>query len=249
MQEYKLKVHSLESFGSVDGPGVRYVVFLQGCKMRCRYCHNPDTWTMDGGEEYSVDTLCEKVLKYRTYWGKDNSKGGVTVSGGEPLLQIKSLVEFMKMLKAKGVHTAIDTSGQPFSYDEDFMEDFSELIKYTDLFILDIKEFDSEKHKSLTGYDNDNILKMAEFLSKNGKKMWIRHVLVPGLTDGEEDLENISRFISELKTVEKVEILPYHSLGMFKWEKLGMDYTLKDVRTPTDEEIKTAERLITNTGM
>ena len=248
MQEYKLKVHSLESFGSVDGPGVRFVVFLQGCKMRCRYCHNPETWSVEGGEEYSTDALCEKVLKYRTYWGKDSSKGGVTVSGGEPLLQIKPLTDFMKKMKCKGVHTAIDTSGQPFSSEGEFMEDFRELIKYVDLFILDIKQFDREGHKALTGFDNDNIFKMAEFLSDNGKKMWIRHVLVPGLTDDEKDLENISEFISRLRTVERVEVLPYHSLGMFKWEKLGIPYTLKDTTSPVKEEIIKAERILNAGG-
>ena len=243
MQEYKLKVHSLESFGSVDGPGVRFVVFLQGCRMRCRYCHNPETWSMDKGEEYSVDKLCERVLKYRTYWGKDSSKGGVTVSGGEPLLQIKPLIEFMKILKQKGVHTAVDTSGQPFCKDEEFMKDFSELTKYVDLFILDIKQYDSKGHKSLTGFGNQNILEMAQYLSDNGNKMWIRHVLVPGLTDDEEDMNNIADFISGLKTVERVEVLPYHSLGMFKWEKLGISYTLKSARSPDREEMDKAEKI------
>ncbi len=243
MQEYKLNVHSLESFGSVDGPGVRFVVFLQGCRMRCRYCHNPETWSMDKGEEYSVDKLCERVLKYRTYWGKDSSKGGVTVSGGEPLLQIKPLIEFMKILKQKGVHTAVDTSGQPFCQDEEFMKDFSELTKYVDLFILDIKQYDSKGHKSLTGFDNQNILEMAQYLSDNGNKMWIRHVLVPGLTDDEEDMNNIADFISGLKTVERVEVLPYHSLGMFKWEKLGIPYTLKSARSPDREEMDKAEKI------
>ena len=179
MQEYKLKVHSLESFGSVDGPGVRYVVFLQGCKMRCRYCHNPDTWTMDGGEEYSVDTLCEKVLKYRTYWGKDNSKGGVTVSGGEPLLQIKSLVEFMKMLKAKGVHTAIDTSGQPFSYDEDFMEDFSELIELVKPINCHVNliPVNSVKERDYKKSSDNRIAEFIKILEKYGINVTVRRTL------------------------------------------------------------------------
>lgn len=245
MQEYKLRVNSLESFGSVDGPGVRFVVFLQGCRMRCRYCHNPETWSVDGGQEHTVDKLSEKVLKYRTYWGKDSLKGGVTVSGGEPLLQIKPLTVFMKILKEKGVHTAIDTSGQPFCPDdEEFMTGFDELMKYVDLFILDIKLYNSDKHKSLTGFDNHNILNMAQYLSDNGKKMWIRHVLVPGLTDDESDMQNISDFISGLKTVERVEVLPYHSLGMFKWEKLGIPYSLKDTRAPDEEEMKKAKEIL-----
>lgn len=199
---------------------------------------------MSGGEEYSVDKLSERVLKYRTYWGKDSSKGGVTVSGGEPLLQIKPLIEFVKLLKDKGVHIAIDTSGQPFCFeDEVFMRDFCELMKYVDLFILDIKQYDSQKHKALTGVENQNILRMAKYLSDNDKKLWIRYVLVPGLTDDEADIKNISDFVSGLKTVERVEVLPYHSLGMFKWEKLGIPYTLKDTRSPNAEEINKAQKI------
>lgn len=246
MDSCKGIVHSLETFGSVDGPGVRFVVFLQGCKMRCKYCHNPETWSMCGGEEWSADKLFEKVFKYRNYWGKNMSEGGVTVSGGEPLLQIEFVTEFFKLLKENGVHTTLDTSGQPFTMDEEWLGNFDELLKYTDLVMLDLKEFDNVKHKTLTGFDNENILRMAEYLSDKGISMWIRHVLVPGLTDDETGLRNMAKFISSLKTVEKIENLPYHTLGLFKWENLNMKYSLDGVKSPTSEEVAIADRILMN---
>ncbi len=239
-------VHSLETFGSVDGPGVRFVVFLQGCNMRCKYCHNPETWTCDGGEEWSADALFERVYKYRNYWGKNMEKGGVTVSGGEPLLQIDFVIEFFKLLKAKGVHTTIDTSGQPFTMDTDWLSKFDELLKYTDLVMLDLKEIDEEKHKKLTGYTNENILQMAKYISDKGVAMWIRHVLVPGVTDDEAGLEEMARFISGLETVEKIENLPYHTLGLFKWEKLNIKYPLEGICSPTPEEVAKADKILRN---
>ncbi len=237
----KGNVHSLESFGLVDGPGVRYVVFLQGCALRCKYCHNPETWAGNSGTLWTAPKLFDKVYRYKQYW-KDN--GGITVSGGEPLLQIDFVTEFFKIAKTKKVHTAIDTAGQPFSTNEQWLAKFEELMKYTDLVILDFKEWTDEKHKALTGKGNDNIKEMARWLSDHGKSMWIRHVLVPGLTDGEEDLKAMAEYISTLKTVEKVEILPYHALGIPKWEKLGIDYQLNDAVAPTDEEVARAEELL-----
>lgn len=241
-------VHAHETFGAVDGPGVRYVVFLQGCAMRCMYCHNPETWAM-GNDEWKAEmwdakSLFEKAYKYKTYWGKNMEKGGITVSGGEPLLQIDFVTEFFKIAKMKGVHTTLDTSGQPFSMNEEYLEKFDELMKYTDLVMLDLKAFDSELHKKVTGFDNANILQMAKYLSDKGKSMWIRRVLVPELTDGEDELRNLNEFIKSLKTVEKVEILPYHTLGLFKWKKLGIDYPLEGVRTPTKEEIDKAKEIL-----
>lgn len=236
----KGNVHSLESFGLVDGPGVRYVVFLQGCALRCKYCHNPETWA-GGGSSWTAQKLFDKVYRYKQYW-KNN--GGITVSGGEPLLQIDFVTEFFRIAKTKKVHTAIDTAGQPFRNDEEWLKKFEELMKYTDLVILDFKEWTNEKHKELTGLGNDNIKEMARWLSDHGKTMWIRHVLVPGLTDGEDDLKAMAEYISTLKTVDKVEILPYHALGIPKWEKLGIDYQLKDAVAPTDEEIAKAEELL-----
>lgn len=237
----KGRVHSFESFGLVDGPGVRYVVFMQGCAMRCRYCHNPETWSGEGGAEWTAKALFDKVYRYRNYWG---DKGGITVSGGEPLLQMDFVTEFFKLAKEKGVHTTIDTAGQPFSDDEAWMTRFKALMDLTDLVMLDLKDFKSENHRALTGYSNENIMKMAKWLSDNGKDMWIRHVLVPDLTDDEEDLRQMGDFIASLKTVKKVEVLPYHALGLFKWEKIGKEYSLKDAKAPSPESVKKAEELL-----
>lgn len=235
----------MESFGSADGPGVRFIVFLQGCNMRCKYCHNPETWSHEEGcETYDIDTLLKHALKYRAYWGKDGKKGGVTVSGGEPLLQIEFVTEFFRELKKKGVHTAIDTSGQPFSDSEEYLEKFDKLLEVCDLVMLDLKEFDLEKHKKLTGFSNENILKMARYLSDKGVGMWIRHVLVPRLTDGKEDLINMGEFIKTLKTVERVEVLPYHTLGVFKWENLKIKYPLEGIKPPTAEDMKLAKQYL-----
>ena len=243
MDSCKGIVNSLESFGSVDGPGVRFVVFMQGCSMRCKYCHNPETWARDG-EQYSAEELFNKAWKYRNYWGKDKKSGGVTVSGGEPLLQIEFLTEFFKLLKKHKVHTAIDTSGQPFSEDEGFLEKFDELLKYTDLVILDIKHIDPEEHKKLTGHDNASVLSLARYLSSKKIPMWVRHVLVPGLTDSDKQLFGLRSFLDTLTNVEKVEVLPYHTLGLFKWEKLGIPYPLEGVGVPSQESIENAKKII-----
>ena len=244
MDNCKGRVSSIETFGSVDGPGVRFVVFLQGCNMRCKYCHNPETWSIDGGCEWTAEKLFEKAYRYRTYWGNNMENGGITVSGGEPLLQIEFVTEFFKLASEKGVHTTLDTSGQPFTMDEKWLLKFDELMKYTDLVILDLKEFDSIKHKTLTGYDNKNILEMAKYLSQNGQPMWIRHVLVPDVTDDNESMEELGVFINSLKTVERVENLPYHTLGIIKWEKLNIKYPLFGVRTPTADEIAKADEIL-----
>lgn len=237
----KGNVHSLESFGLVDGPGVRYVVFLQGCALRCKYCHNPETWAAGSGSQWTAKQLFDKVYRFRNYW-RDN--GGITVSGGEPLLQIEFLTEFFTLAKSKNIHTAIDTAGQPFCKDEHWLKGFSKLMELTDLVILDIKDWSSDKHKLLTGMGNDNIKEMAVWLSEHEKDMWIRHVLVPNLTDDEEDLKNIGEFIRTLKSVKRVEILPYHVFGIPKWEKLGIKYQLADAEVPTEDQIKRAEELI-----
>lgn len=233
-------VHSLETFGLVDGPGVRFVVFLQGCSLRCQFCHNPETW-YSGGEEWTAEKLWQRAYRYKQYW---KSNGGVTVSGGEPLLQLDFLTEFFKLAKKAGVHTALDTAGQPFSTDAEWLEKFKTLMEYTDLVLLDIKQMDEEGHKALTGRTNRNILEMAKWLSDNGKKMWIRHVLVPNLTDDEADLEKMHQFISTLKNVERVEVLPYHTLGLAKWVKLGIDYPLDGIKIPTEEQVKRAEEIL-----
>lgn len=235
------KVHSIESFGAVDGPGVRFVIFLQGCRMRCRYCHNPETWSMDGGEEYTADEMLKKALRYKTYWRK---KGGITISGGEALLQIEFVTELFEKAKKLGIHTALDTSGNPFTREPEFFEKFNRLMAVTDLFILDIKHVDDEAHKQLTGHSNQNIKDMASYLSESGKDMWIRHVLVPGLTSDEEALSRLSDYVKTLKTVKRFEVLPYHTLGVFKWEQLGIKYSLEDVRPPSKEEIGRANEIL-----
>lgn len=178
-------IHSIETFGSADGPGVRYLIFLKGCNMRCKYCHNPDTWAKTEGEMKTPEEILAQALRYKNYWGK---KGGITVSGGEALLQIDFVIELFTLAKEKGVNTCLDTSGNPFTREEPFYSKFEKLMEVTDLFMLDIKEIDEEEHKKLTGQTNANILDMARCLSEHGKKMWIRHVLVPGITDDEGQL-------------------------------------------------------------
>ncbi len=234
-------VHSLESFGSVDGPGVRYVIFLTGCAMRCQFCHNPDTWKMQTGTPYTVDELLNKALKYRSYWAKE---GGITVSGGEPLLQIDFLTELFKKAKAQGVHTTLDTSGNPFTREEPFFSKFRELMKYTDLVMLDIKHIDDEQHKILTGCTNQNILDMARYLSDTKKPVWIRHVLVPERSDYDEYLIKLDEFIQSLENVERVEVLPYHTLGAYKWDELGYEYELKGIEQPSVERVENANKLL-----
>lgn len=269
-------VHSTESFGAVDGPDIRFVVFLQGCKMRCKYCHNPETWNLvtDYSRLYSDDVsdeekaelskkieentkllkdkgvkveartpedLLKQALRYKPYW---KNGGGITVSGGEALLQMDFLIEFFKLAKAQGIHTTIDTAGNPFTREEPFFSKFNELMALTDLFLLDIKQINDDKHRELTGFSNSNILDLAKYLSDNGKHMWIRHVLVPTVTTDEDDLKKTKEFIDTLKTVDKVEVLPYHKLGITEWERLGIPYKLEGIDPPTDEQQKLAKSIL-----
>lgn len=234
-------VHSLESFGSVDGPGVRYVIFLSGCAMRCQFCHNPDTWNMKDGKEYTADQLLKIALRYKSYWGE---KGGITVSGGEPLLQMEFLTELFKKAKEAGIHTTLDTSGNPYTTKEPWHAQWLELMKYTDLVLLDIKQIDEQEHRKLTGQTGENILAMARELSDMEKPVWIRHVLVPGGSDKDEYLYRLADFIHTLKNVQRVEVLPYHTLGTFKWEKLGIPYPLEGVKPPTQERIDNARKIL-----
>lgn len=232
----KAHIHSFESLGAVDGPGVRFVIFMQGCSLRCKYCQNRDTWDLYGGTEYSVDEILEKVLRNKNYFG---SNGGVTVSGGEPLLQAKFLIELFTKLKEYNIHTCIDTSG---SFDLSY--DIKELINLTDLFLLDIKCINDEKCLELTGVSNKKELEFAKYLSNNNKPLWIRQVLVPGITDDEQDLLKLKEFIYTLKTVEKVEVLPYHDLGKFKWEQLGCEYPLEGCRIANNKDVKRAKEIL-----
>ena len=230
-------VHSFETFTTVDGPGIRFILFLSNCPLRCKYCHNPDTWACKG-KEYSVDDIVNEILKYKYYY----KNGGVTISGGEPLLQIDFVIEIFKKLKKYNMHTAIDTSGITFNVNQ--IEKFDELNKYTDLYLLDIKEIDEKKHIKLTGKSNKNILEFAQYLSKNNKKVWIRHVIVPTINLDEDDLIKTREFIDTLNNVERVDVLPYHTLGVHKYKDLGLKYPLEGVRTPTSEEIKFAKEIL-----
>lgn len=234
-------IHSTESFGAADGPGVRFIVFMQGCHMRCRYCHNPDTWKMDGGDEVTADEILKRALRFKPYWGKD---GGITISGGEPLLQIDFVIELFKKAKELGINTCIDTAGNPFTKEEPFFSKFEELMKYTDLLLLDLKEINPTRHKDLTDFDNSNIIEMAKYLSEINKPVWIRHVLVPEHSDFDEDLDALGDFIDTLSNVDRVEILPYHTLGKFKWENLGIPYTLESISPPSAERIENAKQRI-----
>ncbi len=234
---YYAKVHSIESFGTVDGPGIRFVLFLQGCNLKCKYCHNRDTWDINGGEYKSIDEIIEKINHYKNYILP--SGGGVTVTGGEPLLQVKFLIELFKKLKQEGIHTCIDTSGML-----NITDDVKEVLKYTDLVLLDIKHIDDEKCKNLVGTSNKKELQFAKYLSDNNIKMWIRQVLVPGYTDDEKDLIKLKNFINTLNTVEKIQILPYHSMGKYKWEKLGQKYELEDIREATQVDVDRAKKIL-----
>ncbi len=236
------RIHSVFSGGTVDGPGIRFVVFMQGCPLRCRYCHNPDTWAVGTGEERTVQSLVSEILKYKNYFGLN---GGLTVSGGEPLLQIDFVIELLKEVKKKGVNTAIDTSGCTFNENnEELLKKFEELNKYVDLYLLDIKHIDSEVHTKLTGISNTNVLNFARWLDSKNKKVWIRHVLLKDYTDNDDYLNKLSNFIKTLSNVEKVEVLPYHTMGEVKYQKLNIEYPLKGVEPPTKERVQIARQIL-----
>ena len=235
-------VHSIETFGSVDGPGIRFVVFMQGCRLRCAFCHNPDTWSMGGGIPYTPTELIEQAADYQAYWGDE---GGITISGGEPLLQIDFILELFKLAKEKGIHTAIDSCGGPFTREEPFFSVYDELMQYTDLVLMDIKHINNEFHKKYTMAENTNILEMARDLANREIPMWIRHVLVPEHSDFDEDLEALSDFIQSLgSAVKNVEILPYHELGVYKYEELGIPYRLEGIEPPTPDRVENANRIL-----
>ena len=235
-------VHSFESFGTVDGPGIRFVVFMQGCPMRCKYCHNPDAWATGAGKAYEPAEVVKEALKYKNYI----QSGGVTVSGGEPLIQISFVTELFRLLKKEGIHTALDASGITFNQsDENSVKLHGKMLDYTDLVLLDIKHIDPEKHRQITGYGNKNTLDFARFLSGKGVPVWIRHVLVPDLTDDDDSLYKLKDFISGLKTVQKVEVLPYHTMGEVKYEKMNIAYPLKGCEPPSGERVENARKILT----
>ncbi|MCT4616487.1 MAG: pyruvate formate-lyase-activating protein [Marinifilaceae bacterium] len=230
-----LKVHSFESLGTYDGPGIRLVVFLQGCAFKCLYCANPDTISFKGGTPTSVDEIMRMARNQKPFFGK---KGGVTVSGGEPLWQAGELVKLFKQLKEEGFNTCLDSNGNVFN------EDVIELMKYTDLVLLDIKHINKDWHKTITGKENATTLKLAKHLKDTGVKVWLRYVLVPGYSDQKEYLEELGEYFKDYDNIEKLEIQPYHKLGVHKYEHLKMKYELEGVPENTEEQLKRAKSIL-----
>lgn len=232
------RIHSIETFGTVDGPGIRYVLFLQGCPMRCKYCHNPDTWEFSGGNVREAKDIVTDILKYKNYY----VNGGVTVSGGEPLHQMDFVLELFKLLKEEGIETALDTSG--VYYNPRNTEKLDMVLKYTDIVLLDIKHINDKEHRSLTGQTNVNILDFAHYLDKKNKRVWIRHVIVPTINLNLEDLTKTREFLNTLSNVENISVLPYHTLALPKYENMGLVYPLAGVPEPTEKEIEFANKIL-----
>lgn len=231
------KVHSFETFGAVDGPGIRFIIFMQGCSLKCKYCHNRDTWDLHSGTPYTSSEILEKILRYKNYFL--SSGGGVTVSGGEPLLQYKFLTQLFTLLKKENIHIAIDTSGSV-----DLTDDIKKLIDLADLFLLDIKCINDKICKELTGVSNEKELAFAKYLSNINKPIWIRQVIVPTITDRTEDLKSLKEFIGTLKSVEKIELLPYHDMGKTKWINIGYEYELDNIRNANSNDIEYAKNIL-----
>ncbi len=233
-----LNIHSIETFGTQDGPGIRMVLFLQGCNIKCLYCHNPDTISLEGGTQYDIDDLVRRAENMKPYFG---NKGGITVSGGEPLIQSKALIPFFQKLKEKGIHTNIDTNGSISTPDA-----LNLLDNYADLIMVDIKQVNEERYKTITGKSNyQKAFELIKHRENSQKPLWIRYVLVPEYTDLEEDLHKLGKTFTDFKQIELVEILPYHKLGVHKWENLGWKYELINVKENTPEEIEKAKSILT----
>lgn len=235
------RIHSIETFGTVDGPGIRCILFFQGCPLRCKYCHNRDTWDAKCGTEYTADELIEKAVKYKSYM--NSSGGGITASGGEATLQPEFLAELFAKAKEQGIHTCLDTSGFVD------IEKIEKVLDNTDLVLLDLKHMDDEKSKELTGVSTQKALKLAKHLESRNIPVWLRHVLVPGITDSEDNLAKIGEFAASLNNVQRLELLPYHSIGVHKWESMGVDYELKDVRDADQDDVKRASEIIERYGV
>ncbi len=234
-------IHSQESFGTVDGPGVRYVVFFQGCPMRCLYCHNPDTWKSGEGTLIDTEEIIASMERNRAFY----ATGGLTATGGEPLLQLPFLTELFEKAKAQGIHTCLDTSGVTFRADSpDYLKKVERLLKATDLVMLDLKHIREDEHKSLTGHSNKNILDFARYLDAHRVPLWVRHVAVPGITFDRDSLFALGSFLGSLKNLKAVEVIPYHSMGKVKYDNLGLPYPLCDTRQLTKEEARTAYEII-----
>lgn len=232
------KIHSIETFGTLDGPGIRVVVFFQGCPLKCKYCHNRDSWNINDGKTYTADQIINEVIKYKSYM--DASNGGLTVSGGEATMQIEFLNELFEKAKKKNIHTCLDTSGFVD------IDSIKPVLKNTDLVILDIKHMDESKAKMLTGVSNKKALDLAKYLSDNNIPVWIRHVLIPGISDDTEHLKSLAKFVNNLTNVEKFEFLPYHTLGVYKWDNMGIPYELKHIRECTQEDVNRAMIIMNN---
>ena len=241
MRTCKGYINAVESFGSVDGPGLRYIFFLQGCPLRCKYCHNPETWTGAAKWEMTAEAALRQALRYKSYW---KNGGGITVSGGEPLAQTEFVMALFTLAKEQGISTCIDTSGAVFSREEPVFSKLSALLAVTDTVLLDIKHIDRSKHRELTGQGNAQILDFARYLAEIKKPVWIRHVLVPGWTDDRESLGRLAAFVAGLGNVQRFEVLPYHRLAIHKYEELGIDYPLPDVPEPTREMAARAEEIL-----
>ncbi len=235
-------IHSKESFGTVDGPGIRYVVFMQGCPMRCLYCHNPDTWEIGTGERVTAEEILTEYNKNISFY----KNGGITVTGGEPLLQIDFIIDLFRKAKEQNIHTCIDTSGATYNPNNtECVERFRELVKYTDLVMLDIKHIDPEKHKALTGMDNKNILAFAKFLEEKNVALWIRHIIVRGYTDDKDDLIRLGEFIGKLKNLKALDVLPYHTMGVGKYKELNIPYPLQGIEPlPVAEAVSAKEHIL-----
>lgn len=229
-------IHSKESFGTVDGPGIRYVLFMQGCPMRCIYCHNPDTWEFGTGTQISVDDVIREYKKNSVFY----QKGGITVTGGEPLLQIDFLIELFKAAKSQNIHTCIDTSGVTYNPENtDYIAKLDQLMDYCDLVLLDIKHIDPQKHKSLTGWDNSNILSFAKYLDMRHVPIWVRHIIIKDITDNPADLRKLGEFIGGLKNLKALDVLPYHTMGVVKYAELGIPYPLEGLSPlPLSDAVK-----------
>ena len=234
-------IHSIESCGTVDGPGLRYVIFLQGCPMRCQYCHNPDTWEPNKGDEMTVEEVLKSFYHNTAFY----KTGGVTVTGGEPMMQMDFLIELFTELHEGGFHTCIDTSGIMFRPDnEKMMEKIEKLMDVTDLVMLDIKHIDDEKHKELTSHSNKRILDFARYLDKKGIPLWIRHVIVPGFTDDPDEQFRLGEFIGGLRTLKGLDVLPYHDFGKQKYEALGVEYPLVNTEPVSNDTAAAARQQI-----
>ena len=234
-------IHSIESFGTVDGPGIRFVIFLQGCPMRCKYCHNPDTWKMNAGSLRSAQSLIQEYERNRAFY----ATGGITVTGGEALMQIDFLLELFRLAKQKNIHTCLDTSGITYRPGaSSYNEKLDALMEVTDLVMLDIKHIDPEGHKTLTGHDNAGILAFARYLDEKQIPVWIRHVVVPGITDAAGPLSRLGAFLGTLNNVKALDVLPYHIMGVTKYEQLDIPYPLKGIPAATKEQAAQAKKTI-----